>query len=169
MVVPKLVTAKRVHNFTLSPGELEGCTANLSKRFRLDLLSFENSPPFDQNRVAENVKLQFRCADARHHLRTPACFDIFHSPVYVLDLLPQHGNPVIRFLQAQLLLPFQALPHPQKHFEGKLEGHEAQLGSASSRLILSLSETASPAPCSRKRFSSGNIARAWSRTGSLPF
>jgi hypothetical protein len=33
--------------------------------------------------------------------------------VGVVDLLPQHRHPVIRLLEPQLVLPFQALPHPQ--------------------------------------------------------
>jgi hypothetical protein len=44
--------------------------------------------------------------------------------VYVFDLPQHHRNPKIRFLQPQLLLPFQALPHLQKHFEREAECHD---------------------------------------------
>jgi len=168
-VVPKLVTAKRVHDFTLPPGQLEVLAAGVSKSFRLCQLSFQHTLAFDENGMTKLVKLQFRCTDTGFQLRAPAHHDIFHSCVRVFDFLPQPGNPLIRFLQPQLMLPLEALPHSQKHFERESEGHKSQLGSASSRSMLSLSLTASLAPCSRKRFSPGKTARAWSSSGSLPF
>jgi len=86
-------------------------------------LFFQGMPSLRQNRAAENIKLQFRGADPGFQLRPPPCLDILHSTVYVLDLPQQHGDAQIRFLQPQLLLPFQASTNPQQDFERESECH----------------------------------------------
>jgi hypothetical protein len=109
----KLVAAQRVNHLALPPRLQKLFAADMSKRFSLDQLFFEGMLPFDQDRPAENVKMQFRSTDARFELRPPSSRDILHFSVGVVDLLPQHRHPVIRLLEPQLVLPFQALPHPQ--------------------------------------------------------
>jgi hypothetical protein len=124
LVVLKLVTAQRVNHFALPPRLQKLFAPEMSKRFSLNQLFFEGMLPLGQHRLAENVKVQFRGTDANFELRLASSRDIPHFTVGVLDLLPQHGNPLIRFLEPQLVLPFQSLPHPQKGFERESECHK---------------------------------------------
>jgi len=112
LVVLKLVMAQSVNYFALPPCLQEIFAAGMSKRFGLNQLFFEGMPPLAQHGPAEHIKLQFRRTDPRFELRPPSIRDILHFTVCVFDLLPQHRHPVIRFLQPQLMLPLQALPHP---------------------------------------------------------
>ena len=161
--------AQHVHNFSLLAGVLKGFTARASIGFSFNQLFFQGKLARSQHGTAENVKLQLCRTNPGFALRASPYLNIFHLTVYVFDLLPQHRNPVIGFLQPQLLLTFQALPQPQKHFERKSKSHKGQLARDSSRLMLSSRLVCSSAPCCKKRFSSGKITSALSSNGSLPF
>ncbi len=103
--------AQSVNYFALPSCPQKIFAADMSKRFGFNQLFFERMPPLAQHGPAESIKLQFRRTDPRFELRLPPRCDIFAFALRVFDLLPQHRNPVIRFLQPQLMLPFQALPH----------------------------------------------------------
>jgi hypothetical protein len=123
-VVLELVTAKRVHDFTLPPGVLKVIAAGMPEHFGVNQLFFQGALPFGQNGPAEAVKLQFGCTDSGFQLRPPPRVDVRHLTVYIFDLLAQRSNSEIGFLQPQLLLPLQALPDAQQDFERESECHE---------------------------------------------
>jgi len=124
VVVLKLVQAKRIHHFALPARLLEVCIAGGSMGFRVYQLLIQNIPAGCQNGAAENVELQFSCTDPGCQLRPPPDYDLFRFADHVFDLPPQGRDPVIRLLQTQLLLTFQALPHPQQNFERESKSHE---------------------------------------------
>jgi hypothetical protein len=124
LVVLNLVAAQRVNHLALPPRLQKLFAPDTPKRFSLNQLLFEGMLLFGQDRPAENVKVQFRGTDANFELRLPSSRDTLHFAMCVFDLPPQHRHPMIRFLEPQLALPFQALPHPQKGFERESECHE---------------------------------------------
>ena len=67
--------------------------------FRFYQLFFQNIPAGCENGAAENVELQFRCADPGRQLRPPPDHDLVHFADHIFDLPPQGDYPVIRFLQ----------------------------------------------------------------------
>jgi hypothetical protein len=105
-VILKPLPAQHVHDFTLLTGLLKVFTAGAAIGFRFGQLFLQSVLALCQDGTAKNVKLQLRCADSGFALRGSPGFDISDLVAHVLDLLPQHRNPVIGCLQPQLLLTF---------------------------------------------------------------